>query len=54
MRRLPARAREALPEASILGVTVQTQVQETALELILGCKKDPNSAPCCFSAWAEY
>ena len=39
------RAREARPEAKIFGVTIQTQVEKSPLELILGAKKDPQFGP---------
>jgi acetyltransferase len=40
-----ARARVARPEARIFGVTIQTQVENSPLELILGAKKDPQFGP---------
>jgi acetyltransferase len=39
------RARAAKPEARIFGVTIQTQVEKSPLELILGAKKDPQFGP---------
>jgi acetyltransferase len=39
------RARAARPEARIFGVTIQTQVENSPLELILGAKKDPQFGP---------
>ena len=39
------RARAARPEARIFGVTIQTQVEKSPLELILGAKKDPQFGP---------
>jgi acetyltransferase len=39
------RARAARPEAKIFGVTIQTQVEKSPLELILGAKKDPQFGP---------
>ena len=40
-----SRARAARPEARIFGVTIQTQVEKSPLELILGAKKDPQFGP---------
>jgi len=40
-----SRVKSLKPEARIFGVTVQTQVEKTPLELILGAKKDPNFGP---------
>jgi acetyltransferase len=40
-----ARAKSFKPEARILGVTIQTQVEKAPLELILGAKKDPYFGP---------
>jgi acetyltransferase len=42
---ITTRAQELRPEAKILGVTVQNQIQSTNLELILGCKLDPQFGP---------
>lgn len=42
---LVTRAQELRPEAKILGVTVQEQIAGTQLELILGCRQDPNFGP---------
>ncbi|WP_449245210.1 bifunctional acetate--CoA ligase family protein/GNAT family N-acetyltransferase [Desulfobacca acetoxidans] len=39
------RSRAAKPGARIFGVTVQTQVEKSTLELILGAKKDPQFGP---------
>jgi acetyltransferase len=39
------RARAARPEARIFGVTIQTQVENSPLELILGAQKDPQFGP---------
>jgi acetyltransferase len=39
------RARVARPEARIFGVTIQTQVEKSPLELILGARKDPQFGP---------
>ena len=39
------RARAARPEAKIFGVTIQTQVEKSPLELILGARKDPQFGP---------
>ena len=39
------RARAARPEARIFGVTIQTQVEKSPLELILGARKDPQFGP---------
>ena len=39
------RARAARPDARIFGVTIQTQVEKSPLELILGAKKDPQFGP---------
>lgn len=39
------RARAARPEAKIFGVTIQTQVEKSPLELILGAKRDPQFGP---------
>ncbi len=39
------RARAARPEARIFGVTIQTQVEKSPLELILGSKRDPQFGP---------
>jgi acetyltransferase len=39
------RARAARPGARIFGVTIQTQVEKSPLELILGAKKDPQFGP---------
>ena len=38
-------ARAAMPEARIFGVTIQTQVEKSPLELILGAKRDPQFGP---------
>ena len=40
-----SRAHTAKPDAKIFGVTVQTQVEKSSLELILGAKKDPQFGP---------
>jgi acetyltransferase len=40
-----ARTKSFRPEAHILGVTIQTQVEKAPLELILGAKKDPHFGP---------
>lgn len=40
-----AKARSFKPEARIFGVTVQTQVEKSPLELIMGAKKDPQFGP---------
>lgn len=40
-----ARARTLKPEARIFGVTIQTQVEKSPLELIMGAKKDPYFGP---------
>ncbi len=40
-----SRARAAMPDARIFGVTVQTQVEKSPLELILGAKRDPQFGP---------
>jgi acetyltransferase len=42
---ITSRARTLRPQAKILGVTVQNQIQPTNLELILGCKLDPHFGP---------
>ena len=42
---ITSRAQELRPQAKILGVTVQNQIQSTNLELILGCKQDPQFGP---------
>ncbi|MBM4287612.1 MAG: bifunctional acetate--CoA ligase family protein/GNAT family N-acetyltransferase [Deltaproteobacteria bacterium] len=42
---ITSKARELRPEAKILGVTVQNQVQPANLELILGCNQDPLFGP---------
>ena len=42
---ITGKAREALPEARIYGVTVQTQVLKVDLELILGSKRDHDFGP---------
>jgi acetyltransferase len=39
------RVRAVRPEARIFGVTIQTQVEKSSLELILGAKKDPQFGP---------
>jgi acetyltransferase len=39
------RARAVRPEAKIFGVTIQTQVEKSPLELILGAKRDPQFGP---------
>jgi acetyltransferase len=39
------KAREVKPEARVFGVTIQTQIENAPLELILGAKKDPNFGP---------
>jgi acetyltransferase len=39
------RAQAARPEARIFGVTIQTQVEKSPLELILGAKRDPQFGP---------
>jgi acetyltransferase len=39
------KARAASPEARIFGVTIQTQVEKSPLELILGAKRDPQFGP---------
>ncbi len=40
-----ARARSLKPEAKIFGATIQTQVEKSPLELIVGAKKDPSFGP---------
>lgn len=40
-----ARAQELRPDAKILGVTVEEQITDFQLELILGCKQDPHFGP---------
>ncbi|MEJ5330934.1 MAG: GNAT family N-acetyltransferase [Desulfobaccales bacterium] len=40
-----SRARALRPEARLLGVTIQTQVTNAPLELILGAKQDPHFGP---------
>ena len=42
---ITAKARAALPEARLYGVTVQAQVLKGDLELILGSKRDPDFGP---------
>ena len=42
---ITGKAREALPEARLYGVTVQAQVLKGDLELILGSKRDPDFGP---------
>jgi acetyltransferase len=42
---ITARARTLKPEARISGVTVQTQVKKTDIELLIGSKRDPHFGP---------
>jgi acetyltransferase len=42
---ITGRARELRPEAKIMGVTVQNMIPHLDLELILGCKRDPQFGP---------
>jgi acetyltransferase len=42
---ITSRARELRPEAKILGITIQNQIPHLDLELILGCKLDPQFGP---------
>ncbi len=42
---ITSRAKQLKPEARIPGVTVQTQVKKTEIELIVGSKRDPQFGP---------
>ncbi|MCL4502018.1 MAG: bifunctional acetate--CoA ligase family protein/GNAT family N-acetyltransferase [Deltaproteobacteria bacterium] len=46
--RIVAEAQERQPDALILGVTVQTQVEQPDLELFIGSKQDPDFGPVIF------